>query len=65
MLSSPSIVPGLEDRDVYLVLDNFGGRLGRAWSETDAKRADRAHQPRDTRQRIVHGRLSTVVDRAD
>jgi hypothetical protein len=34
-LGSPSIVPETDDRDVYLVLDDFGGRLGRAWRETD------------------------------
>ena len=34
MGSSPSIVPDSPDRDVYLVLDDFGGRLGRAWRET-------------------------------
>ena len=28
MRSSPSIVPGT-DRDIYLVLDDFGSRLGR------------------------------------
>jgi hypothetical protein len=33
MRPSPSIVPGT-DRDVYLVLDDFG-RLGLAWRETD------------------------------
>jgi hypothetical protein len=32
---SPSIVPSGEDQDVYLLLDQFGGRLGRAWRETD------------------------------
>jgi hypothetical protein len=41
MLSSPSIVPNQEDRDIYLVLDDFGGRLGRAWPETDEHRTDR------------------------
>jgi len=41
MHSSPSIVPGQEDRDIYLVLDNFGGRLGRAWPETDEDRTNR------------------------
>jgi hypothetical protein len=41
MLSSPSIVPDPDDRDIYLVLDEFGGRLGRAWRETDEGRADR------------------------
>ena len=32
---SPSIVPSGEDQDVYLLLDQFGERLGRAWRETD------------------------------
>ncbi|MBR1270447.1 hypothetical protein JQ629_23500 [Bradyrhizobium sp. AUGA SZCCT0222] len=35
MPRSPSIVPREADRDVYLVLDDFGVRLGRAWRETD------------------------------
>jgi hypothetical protein len=35
MRSSASLVPGInEDRDTYLVLDDFG-RLGRSWRETD------------------------------
>jgi hypothetical protein len=33
--TSPSIIPGL-DRDVYLVLDDFG-RMGCAWRETNLK----------------------------
>jgi hypothetical protein len=41
MRSSPSVVPGNEDRDVYLVLDDFG-RLGRSWRETDEQSTDRA-----------------------
>jgi hypothetical protein len=41
MHSSPSIVPDADDRDIYLVLDDFGGRLGRAWPETDEERTDR------------------------
>ena len=41
MHSSPSIVPDQDDRDIYLVLDDFGGRLGRAWPETDEERTDR------------------------
>ncbi len=41
MLSSPSIVPGQEDRDIYLVLDDLGGRLGHAWREADEDRTDR------------------------
>jgi len=34
MTGSPSIVPETSERDIYLVLDDFGGDLGRAWSET-------------------------------
>jgi hypothetical protein len=42
-MSAPSIVPGVaSEQDVYLVLDDCGGRLGRAWRETDEDRADRA-----------------------
>ena len=41
MLSSPSIVPDPDDRDIYLVLDEFGGRIVRAWRETDEGRTDR------------------------
>ena len=33
---TPSIVP-TDDQSVYLVLDDFGGRLGRAWPETRAE----------------------------
>ena len=33
MPRSPSILPEDDNRDVYLVLDDFGG-LGRAWCET-------------------------------
>ena len=40
MPRSPSIVPDAADRDVYLVLDDFG-RLGRSWREIDEERADR------------------------
>jgi hypothetical protein len=32
-------VPGA-DRDIYLVLDDFG-KIGRAWSEADDERTDR------------------------
>ena len=41
MPRSPSIVPETDDRDVYLVLDDFGGRLGRAWRETHERTTDR------------------------
>jgi hypothetical protein len=38
----PSIAPGLpDDVDIYFVLDDFGGRLGRAWPEVDEERTDR------------------------
>ena len=40
MFHSPSIVP--EETDVYLVLDDFGNRLGRICSETDEADTDRA-----------------------
>jgi hypothetical protein len=36
---TPSIVPGGDDHDVYLVLDDFG-RNGRAWPETDVDDTD-------------------------
>ena len=36
---APSIVPNADDRDVYLVLDDFG-RLRRAWREADPEDAD-------------------------
>ena len=39
MPSSPSIVPEI-DRDVCLVLDDFGPTLGRAWRETDVHDAN-------------------------
>jgi hypothetical protein len=42
MRRSPSIAPALpDDRDIYLVLDDFGDQLGRAWRETDEEDTDR------------------------
>jgi hypothetical protein len=41
MRRSPSIVPDAIDRDVYLVLDDFG-RRGRSWREIDEVETDRA-----------------------
>jgi hypothetical protein len=38
MRASPSIVPGI-DRDVYLVLDDFGP-MGCAWRETNVQDTD-------------------------
>jgi hypothetical protein len=46
MPRSPSIVPDYTDRDVYLVLDDFG-HFGRAWRETDEAQADRRTLIRD------------------
>jgi hypothetical protein len=37
---SPSIVPPGDDQDVYLVLDDFGGRIGQSWRETDVGHTD-------------------------
>ena len=43
MRTSPSIVPDALGRDVYLVLDDFGGAFGGlAWPETDVAHTDRA-----------------------
>src|SRR5215208_5047743 len=40
MRRSPSIVPPAGDQEVYLVLDDFGSELGRAWRETDVEHTD-------------------------
>jgi hypothetical protein len=40
MRPSPSIVPPGGDQGVYLVLDDFGSGLGRAWRETDVEHTD-------------------------
>ena len=40
MPRSPSIIPDSTNRDVYLVLDDFGS-LGRVWPETDEAGTDR------------------------
>jgi hypothetical protein len=46
-MRTPSIVPHDAERDTCLVLDDFGGRLGCPWRETDAESADRATLIRD------------------
>jgi len=46
MSQSPSLVPEDDNREVYLVLDDFGGRIGRAWRETNEE-TDRAAIIRD------------------
>jgi hypothetical protein len=41
MRSSPSIVPADRlDRDIYIVLEDFGARAGCAWRETDEADTD-------------------------
>src|SRR5215210_3310873 len=55
MRRSPSIVPGI-DRDVYLVLDDFG-RLGSAWRETDVEDTDYARVIR----RLLEGQYNSPV----
>jgi hypothetical protein len=40
MRTSPSLVPEATEREIYLVLDDFG-RLGRAWCETDERHTGR------------------------
>ena len=37
---NPSIVPNGHEQTIYLVLDDFGGRLGRAYRETSIESAD-------------------------
>jgi hypothetical protein len=48
MRGSPSIVPlDRLDRDIYLVLEDFGARAGCAWRETDEQDTDRETVLRD------------------
>ncbi|MGY3564097.1 hypothetical protein ACVWXP_007422 [Bradyrhizobium sp. USDA 4463] len=48
MRASPSIVPlDRLDRDIYLVLEDFGARAGCSWRETDEQDADRQTVLRD------------------
>ena len=47
MPRAPSLVPDNTQRDIYLVLDDFGPRLGRAWRETDEERANRSTMVRN------------------
>lgn len=48
MRSSPSIVPADRlDRDIYLVLEDFGARAGCSWRETDEGDTDRETIIRD------------------
>jgi hypothetical protein len=56
MRQSPSIVPETFDRDVYLVLNDFG-RLGRAWTESGEQNTDRETVIRD----LLEGQYSDPV----
>ena len=43
MRLAPPIAPVFDDQQaVYLVLDNFGGRMDRSWRETDEARTNQA-----------------------
>jgi hypothetical protein len=57
MGTSPSIVPHGADQDTYLVLDDFGGRIGCSWRETDVDSANRRSLIRD----LVDGQYSNPV----
>ena len=46
----PSLAVREASRDIYLVLDDFGGRLGRAWRETDEEGT--------TREELIHDLMS-------
>ena len=41
MRRAASIAPHVPEKDTYFVLDDFGGRIGRAWRETDEDAVDR------------------------
>jgi hypothetical protein len=57
MRTSPSIVPRDDDQDIYLVMDDFGGRLGRAWRETEPDSTERETLIRD----LLDGQYSNPV----
>lgn len=57
MRYSPSIVPGPDDREVYLLLSDFGACLGRAWAEINEERTDRETVIRD----LLSGQYSNPV----
>ena len=57
MRTSPSIAPHGPDQDTYLVLDDFGGRLGCSWRETQADSTDRETLIRD----LVEGQYSHPI----
>ena len=48
-------------RDIYLVLDDFGGRLGRAWRETDEAASTREILIRDLMDGQYHNPACIVA----
>ncbi len=57
MRTSPPTAPHGPDQDIYLVLDDFGGRLGRAWRETNEDQTDRETLIRD----LMEGQYTNPV----
>ena len=58
MRESPSIIPwGDFDRTVYIVLDDFGGKYGWAWPETEVTATDRSTLIRH----LLEGQYSSPV----
>src|SRR5438876_11538146 len=57
---SPSIVLKA-DRDTYLVLDDFGGQLGRAWCETNEGDTDRETLIRDLMEGHQYNHPARIV----
>src|SRR6516164_10295359 len=57
MRQSPSIVPDILSRDVYLVLDDVGGRFGLAWPAADVGDTDRSTLIRH----LLEGQYSSPV----
>ena len=57
MRQSPSIVPEFDDREICVVLDDFGARAGRAWREMDEERTDLEAVMRD----LLAGEYSNPV----
>jgi len=57
MPRSATLVPDDTHRDIYLVLDDFGPRLGRAWGETDDEGANRSTMVRN----LIEGQYESPV----
>ena len=57
----PSIAMREARRDIYLVLDDFGGRLGRAWRETDEAASTREILIRDLMDGQYHNPACIVA----